>query len=131
MKSLEAVAPAGTAGWGARHSTLLPHPALPHTFPFLQSSPASHPGLAPLPSLPLPFEGLPDRPNPKRAFICCFILFSNWLTGTQKTGLCFFVNFAILTFVVISPIDSFWVFQVYNYLSVMVFLFTFSSSHFS
>lgn len=116
MKSLEAVAPAGTAGWGARHSVLLPHPALPHTFPFCSlPQPPTQAWLLCHP-LPCRLGGFHIDLTPRAPSSVAAIIFSDWLAGAQKTGLWFFINFAILTFVVISPIDSFWVFQVYNYL---------------
>lgn len=104
MKSFQAVAAAGTAGWGARHRAPLSlTPSLSSVFPTL----LPHPGLAPLPSPAfgaraglsalgetLPQEGL--------HLLLLFCLLTSWRVQRQ-TG-CASVNTVNLIFVVVSPL---------------------------
>lgn len=104
MKSLQAAAAAGTAGWGARHSQRLPSSLPPTPFPSLQSSPSScHSGGL------LSGPGL--DPAPQRPSLLASIIFSNRLTSAYKNELC-------LVFSDLNICDSFstdfcGVFQVY------------------
>lgn len=93
MKSLQAVAAAGTAGWGARHSTPPSRPYSASHLPLFCHLPQA-PTQAWLLYHPLPCHlgGLPVQPRldlTPRGPSLASITFSNWLTSAQKNGLCF------------------------------------------
>ena len=104
MKSFQAAAAAGTAGWGARHSA--PLPLTPSPVCSLPQTPTP-PGLAPVPS-PVIGGGAAlsalgeTRPQEDLHLLLLFYLLTSWRVHRQMS--CVFVNFVNLIFVVVSPL---------------------------